>query len=277
MRKGVLNEQERQYIRSYDGWTVTDQAQINAFAQEVSHDTYPRWLGVLALLPIAKDPPTKIVGYRPWGRRVSLSIYSSAEIMAGGYFFSYYPRQGVSLAHLDPPGLESLRARGDCGMHMCWLIYLSLRGGPPPVRPHFEPNHWCDTILDNARDHYMGPGDNSEKVRMYPDIYLAGVFTCPGIHVCPSVYDYRRVRESSASSQPAATWISDYAMNPNCREDSPKDMIFLFESKPGWNQHGGPELFTFDNHDPKGGLVLLNGGEVKFIRTREELKQLRWK
>jgi hypothetical protein len=35
-------------------------------------------------------------------------------------------------------------------------------------------------------------------------------------------------------------------------------------------------LFVFDNHDPKGGLVFLNDGTVKFIRTEEELKQLRW-
>ena len=72
---------------------------------------------------------------------------------------------------------------------------------------------------------------------------------------------------------------SDYAMNPTSRGlgNSPKDMVFLFESKPGWNQHGGPELFTFDNHDPKGGLVLLNDGTVKFIRTKEEFKQLLWK
>ena len=79
------------------------------------------------------------------------------------------------------------------------------------------------------------------------------------------------------SIQTSRTWISTYAMNPNCRKDSSPDTVFLFESKPGWNQHGGPELFTFDNHDPKGGLVLLNDGTVKFIRTEEELKQLRWK
>jgi hypothetical protein len=85
------------------------------------------------------------------------------------------------------------------------------------------------------------------------------------------------MREASAPSPPVDTWISDYAMNPNCQADSPKDMVFLFETKAGWNQHGGPELFTFDNHDPKGGLVLLNDGTVKFIRTEEELKQLRWK
>jgi len=48
---------------------------------------------------------------------------------------------------------------------------------------------------------------------------------------------------------------------------------------------GGPELFTFDNHEPKGGCVLLNDGNlysvpgptVRFIRTKEELQALRWK
>jgi hypothetical protein len=54
-------------------------------------------------------------------------------------------------------------------------------------------------------------------------------------------------------------------------------MVLLFETKAGWNQHGGPELFTFENHHPRGGCVLLNDGTVRFIRTRAELRQLRWK
>ena len=68
-----------------------------------------------------------------------------------------------------------------------------------------------------------------------------------------------------------------YAMNPSCEPNSPGDTVLLFETKAGWNQHGGPELFTFDNHDPKGGCVLLNDGTVRFIRTEEELHALRWK
>lgn len=67
-----------------------------------------------------------------------------------------------------------------------------------------------------------------------------------------------------------------YAMNPNCRPDSPGDMVLLFETKAGWNQHGGHALFTFENHNPRGGCVLLNDGTVKFIRTEDELRQLRW-
>jgi len=68
-----------------------------------------------------------------------------------------------------------------------------------------------------------------------------------------------------------------FVVNPNCKPKSPPDTVLLFESKVGWNQHGGPELFTFDNHNPKGGCVLFNDGSVRFIRTKEELKKLRWK
>jgi hypothetical protein len=131
-------------------------------------------------------------------------------------------------------------------------------------------------MVENYRKRYTNAEINSDRmVRRYPDTFIAKVFTCPRMHAS-SVW-FGCVREASAPSPPVDTWISDYAMNPNCQGDSPKDMVLLFESKPGWNQHGGPELFTFDNHDPKGGLVLLNDGTLKFIRTEEELKQLRWK
>jgi len=114
--------------------------------------------------------------------------------------------------------------------------------------------------------------------RAYPDRVIARRFVCPAVHAPTDANGlYPPPHETDPSSQPADGWVSDYAMNSNCRDGSPDDMVFLFESKPGWNQHGGAELFTFDNHDPKGGLVLLNDGTVKFIRTEEELKQLRWK
>ena len=80
-----------------------------------------------------------------------------------------------------------------------------------------------------------------------------------------------------AGMETVRSWVSDYAVNPHCEPNSPADTVLLFEATAGWNQHGGPERFTFDNHDPQGGCVLLNDGTVKFIRTKEELQQLRWK
>jgi hypothetical protein len=62
-----------------------------------------------------------------------------------------------------------------------------------------------------------------------------------------------------------------------CTKGSPADTLLLFETKAGWNQHGGPELFTFANHDPEGGCVVLNDSTVRFVRTEDKFKQLRRK
>jgi len=66
-----------------------------------------------------------------------------------------------------------------------------------------------------------------------------------------------------------------YALNPNCRPDSPGDVVFLFETKGGWNQHGGKELMAFDNHGNSGCNVLFKGGLVAFIK-REDADKLNW-
>ncbi len=134
-------------------------------------------------------------------------------------------------------------------------------------------------VVEVLRGKYVIHADlNNKKERMYSDAAIARMFTCPSARAATDAGDaYSRHDDSDPSDRRPNNWTSDYAMNSNCREGSPDDMVFLFESKPGWNQHGGPELFTFENHEPKGGCVLLNDGTVKFIRTEEELHALRWK
>lgn len=66
-----------------------------------------------------------------------------------------------------------------------------------------------------------------------------------------------------------------YAMNPNCRPDSPDDVVLLFESNGGWNLYGGPELLTLDHHDGKGCNVLFANGRVEWIKA-EDVANLRW-
>jgi hypothetical protein len=66
-----------------------------------------------------------------------------------------------------------------------------------------------------------------------------------------------------------------YAMNPNCQPDSPDDVVLLFETKGGWNQHGGPELLTIENHKSKGCFVLFNDGYVDFFKP-EDVNSLKW-
>ena len=64
-------------------------------------------------------------------------------------------------------------------------------------------------------------------------------------------------------------------MNPNCHPNSPPDMVLLFETKGGWNQFGGPELLTTENHKGEGCYVLFNDVHVEFIK-KEAINELKW-
>ncbi|HUT29367.1 MAG TPA: hypothetical protein VMX13_06215 [Sedimentisphaerales bacterium] len=68
----------------------------------------------------------------------------------------------------------------------------------------------------------------------------------------------------------------NYAINPNCQPGSARDLVLLFEAKPGWNQAGGPELLTTANHKDEGAFVCFADLSVKFVRT-DELARLKWK
>jgi prepilin-type processing-associated H-X9-DG protein len=67
-----------------------------------------------------------------------------------------------------------------------------------------------------------------------------------------------------------------FAINTNCEPNSPGDVVLLFETKGGWNQHGGPEILTTENHGGRGCNILFNDGSVRFVKTKE-LGKLRWK
>jgi len=57
-------------------------------------------------------------------------------------------------------------------------------------------------------------------------------------------------------------------MNPNCKPNSPPDTVILFETKAGWNQYGGTEPSTLDNHEPKSNCPRLGGGKLVLVKTR---------
>jgi len=52
-------------------------------------------------------------------------------------------------------------------------------------------------------------------------------------------------------------------------------MVLLFETKGGWNQFGGPEILTTENHKGKGCNILFNDGSVEFVKP-ERLGELKW-
>jgi hypothetical protein len=97
---------------------------------------------------------------------------------------------------------------------------------------------WCDLLIEHAE-------------------VTPAMFRCRGAHESPC----------------------NYAMNKNVwnfsKRDTPPDMVVLFETHPGWNQVGGPEMLTTDNHQGDGCNVLFIDNSVRFIKTRD-LNKLKW-
>jgi prepilin-type processing-associated H-X9-DG protein len=70
----------------------------------------------------------------------------------------------------------------------------------------------------------------------------------------------------------------NYAMNKNIEKlgtEAPGNMVLLFETNAGWNQSGGPELLSIENHRGRGCNVLFNDGHVKFVKS-EDIDNLKW-
>jgi prepilin-type processing-associated H-X9-DG protein len=61
-----------------------------------------------------------------------------------------------------------------------------------------------------------------------------------------------------------------YAINPRCQLGSPPDTVLAFETKGGWNQHGGVELATTEHHDGRC-CVLFNDGHVEAVEAPAKL------
>lgn len=66
-----------------------------------------------------------------------------------------------------------------------------------------------------------------------------------------------------------------YAINPSAEPKSPPDMVLIFETHPGWNQAGGPEILSVENHCDKGCNILFNDSHVQFVKT-EDINDLKW-
>jgi hypothetical protein len=251
-QQSLLSPDEMEYLQSDKTIVLNNAQDIYPVAHFIPHTRADNT--VFVGLPVRYRSHAEVVCYNKGKPFLSFSIYNDDTIVIDGYeLFSF---EGLPSLKKLTPQIQAIDLRIRCAVNLKNLWYRlhyytfqeSLRKNDPFIRsktPYPIPSGWCD-----------------DMPRLYPT--MGGSRTShwgAKPHICPS----------------AGYGKNHYAMNPNCKPDSPLDMVLLFETKAGWNQHGGPELFTFDNHDPKGGCVLLNNGTVKFIRTKEELGQLRWK
>ncbi len=241
-QQSLLSPEEREYLRRQKTVVVDDPAHIKAFGNEISRG---RSVGIAMMGSTAR-----VESYQ--GDRVlaSFTLYGDQRLVMG---------DGQQFRYADP--IESLRASTEL------------------IKP-FELRSRCAANLKNLwyrlRLYYRSKEAYLVDSSVIPKYPLADKWSDDIVVAYENVVSQQELLKPFRCPD-ADEGKSHYAMNPDCVYDSPPETVLLFETTRGWNQHGGRELFTFDNHDPKGGLVLLNDGQVKFIRTQEERKQLRWK
>jgi hypothetical protein len=91
--------------------------------------------------------------------------------------------------------------------------------------------------------------------------------------------DFRTPKQFICKASDAVRGESSYAFNRNLvgrkLSQIPGDVVMLFESKPGWNVVGGPEILTTENHRDEGCSVAFADTHVEFVKT-QELANLKW-
>jgi hypothetical protein len=242
--QSLLSDSEKEYVQSLDNVVIADDKRVKELAGDVARGVRDGFVSNHGIAELACYQGDQLV--------LSLAGYDCSYIInENGQVFRYEDRL-PALRKLTPR-IEGLDLRAQCATHLedLWYrfaAYYKRTGAYPTAK------RWADDIVKFLR------AGNPPGKGAWRDDWIMPAFQCPST-------DKGRCH---------------YAMNANCTGDSPGNTVLLFETKPGWmrrrwNQHGGPELFTFDNHNPRGGCVLFNDGTVKFIRTEEELRQLRWK
>ena len=262
----LLNKEEADYLQSQKNIVIESSKSISDFADELKQTK--KIVGGI----VSEKNKAHVIGYHDNSRLVSFIIYDDTTLETEKkQRIKYY--NGLQSLKTLTHQIQPFELRMRCATNMKNLWYR-LRFYDQTEKSRIKSID-IDTVLGEAQKSIVFEHEYTKIDFVYPspqewcdamealygwptsESYLSQMKT----HVCPGVSEGR----------------STYAMNPNCKYDSPPDVVLLFETKAGWNQHGGPERFTFDNHDPRGGCVLLNDGTVKFIRTTEELQQLRWK
>jgi len=243
--QSLLSDREKRSLESIRSLVTEDRRDIMGIAYVASAGA----AGVFHTDRGAAD----LTCHRKDGSVVSFTVYDSAYVVTpDGQVFRC--REEMEKLRTLSPLVHALDLRMQCAANLKNLWhYFRLY----PILKHAPK----DSEFWNGHDHGAALAEalkTGEKTYPSPDRW------------CDAAADQQRACPGAGEGK------CHYAMNPNCRYDSPGDMVLLFETKAGWNQCGGPKLFTFNNHDPRGGLVLLNDGTVKFIRTKDELRRLRW-
>lgn len=264
-QQSLLSPAEKEYLQSMKNIVIEDQKALKLFINDLNK-------GIPYSGIVRERSRAQVVCYHEDERLTSITIFNDDSVVTD-WMDQFAYLDGILSLRMVTPQIKPFEFRVQCASnlrnlwHRLRLYHKAEKRHPlvPSGRADMiypAPAYWCGAMVQASRQTLYG----CDTIYGRYSIYGRSDEEVISPHICPGTGETKRHLAKS-----------NYAMNPNCKPNSQPDTVLLFETKEGWNQHGGPGLFTFDNHDPKGGCVLLNDGTVKFIRTKRELQQLRWK
>ena len=245
-----FNDDQMEYLQSTKNFVIEDKDSIKQIAQAVSLGKYKRG-GSEEINAMMVAFKISVAGYRNDEHITTINMYQPSFILDEKNQRFDYDNSLPDLLLFVPENIKPAILRVFCARNL-WFYWEDYKSMVTMQKIYPIPSKWCDMFVERKA-----------RYREIDEKRLEEYFKCPS----------------------ASGGKCNYAMNMNDKPNSPGDMVLLFETKDGWNRQGGPELFSFDNHEPKGGCVLLNDGNLdslahpttRFIRTKEELNKLRWK
>ncbi len=159
--------------------------------------------------------------------------------------FTIYPRVFVGDIKNRQQNITLFRCMRNLGViQKAMIIYAADFDYTYPPK-----DKWCDLLIEHARV--------SKKD-----------FICLGSKA--------KNRRSSYAINENAITLEPPIMRGVEEPNTPSDIVLLFESEPGWNQYGGPELLTFQNHNGRGCYIVFSDGHIEFINSKDA-NNLKWK
>jgi prepilin-type processing-associated H-X9-DG protein len=160
-----------------------------------------------------------------------------------------------------------------CGVNLKGLgLYMHLYADIDE-QGKITPDKWCDLLIEGRY------GRRAKE------------FVCPSSGAIRGESSYAmniNVADNFRAVRPAIVLLfeTNFGIDPNGRQALLKDRRCFPSLRYGdpetrvhrlrWNQLGGPEILTTENHKGKGCNVLFADGSVKFVKT-QNLGNLKWK
>lgn len=201
-----------------------------------------------------------------------LPIWVEGNLMPGGI---------VALVIALVLGIASLiriklSGGGLAGRRLAWLgliipvvVGVAFLRSEQPEEAETTPERECQTNLRSLAAAFSAYGRNNDG--QFPKAEKW----------CDELFEATKDNESMFKCPSAKSGRCNYALNKYAAElggEVPSDMVVLFESGPGWNQVGGPELMITPHKIRRSsvGYVVFANGKGRFV-SEENIDELNWK